>query len=104
MAEHGTEIQPREDGRPERKHVWDDPKNVQILLIVFWTACGVMLLLDLFVDRYLSFKQDEFPMEGWFGFYGFYGFVACVLLVLVAKQMRKVLMRREDYYGSGADE
>jgi hypothetical protein len=32
------------------------------------------------------------------GFYAFYGFVACVLLVLIAKQMRKVLMRKEDYY------
>ena len=28
-----------------------------------------------------------------------YGFVACVLLVLIATQMRKVLMRKEeDYY------
>ena len=32
------------------------------------------------------------------GFYAGYGFVACVLLVLIAKEMRKLLMRREDYY------
>ena len=30
--------------------------------------------------------------------YGIFGFVACVALVLIAKQLRKVLMRREDYY------
>ena len=32
------------------------------------------------------------------GFYAVYGFVACVLLVLLAKEMRKVLIRKEDYY------
>jgi hypothetical protein len=31
-------------------------------------------------------------------FYAVYGFVACVLLVLIAKEMRKVIMRKEDYY------
>jgi hypothetical protein len=38
------------------------------------------------------------PWEGLFGFYAFYGFVACVLLVLLAKEMRKVVMRDESYY------
>ena len=32
------------------------------------------------------------------GFYPIYGFIACALLVLIAKQMRKPLMRKEDYY------
>jgi hypothetical protein len=32
------------------------------------------------------------------GFYAIYGFVACVILVLVAKEMRKLVMRDEDYY------
>jgi len=32
------------------------------------------------------------------GFYALYGFVACVLLVLLAKEMRKLVMRNEDYY------
>ena len=27
-----------------------------------------------------------------------YGFVACVLLVLIAKEMRKIVMRNDDYY------
>jgi hypothetical protein len=38
------------------------------------------------------------PWEGFFGFYALYGFVACVLLVLLAKEMRKLVMRDEDYY------
>ena len=32
------------------------------------------------------------------GFYGFYGFVSCVGLVLLAKQIRKILGRKENYY------
>ena len=38
-------------------------------------------------------------MEMWTGFYAIYGFVACVLLVVLAKVMRKVVMRPETYYG-----
>ena len=33
-----------------------------------------------------------------FGFHAVYGFVACVVLVLAAKQLRRVLMRDENYY------
>ena len=29
---------------------------------------------------------------------GLYGFVACVFLVLMAKLLRRILMRPEDYY------
>jgi hypothetical protein len=39
--------------------------------------------------------------HGWeslWGFYAVYGFAACVLLVLLAKQLRKLLKRPEDYY------
>jgi hypothetical protein len=38
-------------------------------------------------------KAEMFPT-----FYGLYGFVSCVLLVVAAKELRKVLMRSEDYY------
>lgn len=92
MADH---LKQNADGR---KHIWDDPKNVQKLLVVFWISCAAMLAFDLFIVRHLSFSHDELPIEGWFGFYGFYGLIACVALVLVAKQMRRVLMRSEDYY------
>ena len=94
MSDHGSN-----QGRPgERKHVWDDPKNVRRLIQWFLGSCVVMFLLDAVVHRHESFEHGELPVEMWFGFYSIYGFVACVLLVLVAKQMRKVLMRPEDYY------
>ena len=80
-------------------HVFDNPKNVRLLIGIFFVLCAVMLGLDLLVHRHLSFAEGVFAVEGWFGFYGFYGFVACVVLVLAAKELlRKVLMRPEDYY------
>jgi hypothetical protein len=81
-----------------KKHIWDNPKNVQILLWVFGACSALLLLIDAFIHRHLSFQHGELAYEGWFGFYPAYGFVACVVLVLVAKQMRKVVMRDEDYY------
>ena len=45
-----------------------------------------------------ALRHAERGWEGWPGFYPMYGFVACVALVLVAKQLRKILMRDEDYY------
>ena len=68
------------------------------MIVAFLVTWGLSLLLDAFGHRHPSFKHEELPIELWWGFYCFYGFVACVLLVLVAKQMRKVVMRDEDYY------
>ena len=84
-----------------QKRIWDNPENVKKLLRIFFGVCGLLLLLDLiflFVHKHLSFDDHMFPAEGWVGFFCAYGFVACVLLVLTAKQLRKVLMRDEDYY------
>ena len=43
-------------------------------------------------------KHTHYGFQGIYGFDAFYGFVSCVLLVLAAKQLRKLLMRDEDYY------
>lgn len=79
--------------RPEKSHIWDKPKNVNRLLQVFYALCVGLVLMDFVVHRHV-----EHPWERFFGFHAFYGFVACWLLVVVAKGMRKVLMRDEDYY------
>jgi hypothetical protein len=68
-------------------------KNVVLMVRIFFAVSIVLLLLDLAISRHALFRW-----EGWFGFYGFYGFVACVALVLAAKVLRKLIMRREDYY------
>ena len=85
----------------EETHVFDNPRNVRRVIIALFTCCAVLFLSDaifLVHHKHPSFEEGVFPAEHWFGFYGVYGFVACVLLVLIAKQMRKVLMRAENYY------
>jgi len=78
----------------EKIHIFDRPENVERLLRVFYVICILLALTDFLVHRHIGFDWEKIP-----AFYAIYGFVACVLLVLIAKQMRKILMRREDYYG-----
>jgi hypothetical protein len=78
----------------EKRRYWlDDPKHVTAVYRALIAVCLVLGAVDLFFV-----KRGHFAWEGWIGFYAIYGFVCCVALVLVAKQLRKVLMRREDYY------
>ena len=50
-------------------------------------------LADFVVHRHIDIGWEKLP-----AFYALYGFVACVMLVLLAKKLRKVVMRKEDYY------
>ena len=77
----------------EKPRWLDDFGNVKKLVKIFAAICGLLFLADLFYHRHY-----ERSWESFFGFYAIYGFVACVVLVLTAKEMRKVLMRKKDYY------
>ena len=79
--------------RDEKQYLFDKPENVNRLLRGFYILCGILFALDFVVHRHISHSWEHLP-----GFYAIFGFVACVLLVLIAKEMRKVLMRKEDYY------
>ena len=88
MNEHG------ERGMPdERQHIWDKPRNVKLLFNVFYALCAIVVGLDLVIHRH-----EVHPWERLLTFYPLYGFVGIVILVLIAKQLRRVLMRPEDYY------
>ena len=78
----------------ERKYWLDDRKNVNKVIYGLYTICAIVALLDVFPYKH----HLHFNFEYWFGFSSFYGFVACVSLVLAAKQLRKIVMRPEDYY------
>ena len=79
--------------KDEKVYFFDKPENVNKVLKVFYIICGLLFALDFIVHRHIYMSLEKIP-----AFYAFYGFVACVLLVLVAKEMRKLLMRKEDYY------
>ena len=77
----------------EKKHVFDNPRNVKRLLRAIYVICAALIGLDLVFERDVIHDWEALP-----GFYALYGFVGCAALVLIAKQMRKLLMRKEDYY------
>lgn len=77
----------------QRKHLFDNPRNVSLLLRTLYFICACLFTLDFVLHRHISMRWENIP-----GFYALFGFIACVTLVLVAKQMRKILMRKENYY------
>lgn len=80
-------------GTDRKRHLFDRPRNVRRAIWALYVASAVSFAADALVHRHV-----DHPWEALFGFYGVYGFVACVLLVLIAKELRRVLMRRENYY------
>lgn len=77
----------------DKQYLFDNPANVRRVIRGLLAVCLVLLGLDFVIHRHVSH-----PWEGVFGFYAVYGFVGCVVLVLLAKVLRKIVMRTEDYY------
>ena len=77
----------------EKKRWLDKAENVTLLYRATWMIGAGLLLLDFFPH-----KHEAFGFAEWFGFYAVYGFLGIVLLVFGAKVLRRLVMRREDYY------
>lgn len=73
--------------------ILDNPRNVKRLLFIFYISLVVLLIIDFFIH-----KHADFPWEGAVNFFAVYGFVSCVLLIFIAKLMRLIIKRKEDYY------
>ena len=78
----------------ERKRFLDRAQNVRWVLRVFYVICLGFFAADWLVDRHIATAVEKV-----FGFYALYGFVSCWMLVIAAKQLRRLVRRREDYYG-----
>lgn len=85
----------RTEETSEKTYWLDQPRNVNKIVWALVTVCVLLFFADAFYH-----KHPHFEIEQLFGFYGVYGFFVCVALVLVAKSMRTILMRPEDYYDS----
>ncbi|MCO5098377.1 MAG: hypothetical protein M9884_13050 [Rhodocyclaceae bacterium] len=81
----------------EKKYWLDSRENVTKLYRGLCVVCLLLVSVDLFLHRH-----EDFSFATLFGFHALYGFIACVALVLTAKQLRRVLMRPEDYYDRDA--
>ena len=79
--------------KKEKQYLFDKPENVTRLLRGFYVICAGLFLVDFVLHRHVSLDWEKIP-----AFYALFGFVACVVLVLIAREMRKVVMRKEDYY------
>lgn len=77
----------------KEQHLFDNPQNIKRVLRGLYVVCAILFVLDFVLHRHVTH-----PWDSLWGFYPIYGFVACVLLVLIAKWMRKILMRPQDYY------
>lgn len=64
-------------------------------LLVLFGGGVATALLDLFRDR----AHAEHPWEHALFFYALYGFAGISLLIVLSKGLRRLVMRREDYYG-----
>jgi hypothetical protein len=72
---------------------FDQPRNVSRIVWALAVASALTVLAD-----FVHHKHVHYGFEEWPGFHAGFGFVSCVVLVLAAVQLRKVLMRGEDYY------
>jgi len=81
------------DHKNEKTFLFDNPRNVTYLIRGLYIICALLFIADFIVHRH-----TVHPWEDFLGFYAIYGLLACVILVLISTEIRKVVMRKEDYY------
>ena len=77
----------------ERQFWLDDARNINKIFYGLVFICIALVISDAFYH-----KHTHYAFEGIFGFFGFFGFGLSFLLVLASRELRKFLMRDEDYY------
>jgi hypothetical protein len=79
---------------PRKEITWlDSEKNRRRFRGWFYASLAVLLV----VERVIL-KHGHFAWEEASGFYAAYGFIGCVGLIFVAKLLRRLVRRRENYY------
>ena len=85
--------EPAQDKDGGKRYWLDDMRNVHKLFWALVVVCAFLLLADAFYEKHVIYA-----FENWFGFFGLFGFFVSFALVLTARELRKILMRDEDYY------
>ena len=71
----------------------DRPGNPRRLVRALALACAMVFLLDFTFEKHGKLAAENLP-----GFYAVYGFVGFTGLILLAKLLRVLVRRPEDYY------
>lgn len=71
----------------------DRPSSVNLIIKVLMAACALSLAAEFFYH-----KHGDYHFQEWLAFDAVFGFLAYVGLITVAKAVRRLLMRNEDYY------
>ncbi len=94
MSDDTTPRQPDTPPARDEKRYWlDEPRNVTTIVRLLVAVCVALVVADFFYHKHTHYGAEKLP-----GFFAFFGFVSAVFLVLTAKQLRRILMRDEDYY------
>lgn len=73
--------------------LFDSPRNRRRVRWTLFGVCLLLLFLDIFIPKHGKFYWENAP-----NFFAGYGFISCVSLILIARGLRKILKRDEDYY------
>ena len=99
MSQRSKSQRSQGKGKHQNQHIFDDPRNVKRVIHALFVVCALLLVIDVFEYFGLGYhKHVHFEFEKFPGFFAFFGFFLSVGLVLIAKEMRKILSRDEDYY------
>jgi hypothetical protein len=83
----------------DKKYFLDDINNVSRIWRVFVICCIVVAALDILGATGLGWHRHvSLFVEGLPGFYPVWGFVAIALLIMLAKHLRRIVRRPENYY------
>jgi hypothetical protein len=96
-----TAEQPERDMESARepKRYLDEPENVSRLWRRFVMVCAAVAAVDVLgLVGILYHRHASLFVEGLPGFYAGWGFVGIVVLIVSAKELRRLVMRPEDYY------
>ena len=77
------------------KGFFDRPQAIKWSLRLFYGVCIMLVAIDFIIHRHVETDIEKIP-----AFYVIYAFLACVIFVLIANQLRRLIMRDEDFYKS----
>jgi cation transporter-like permease len=73
---------------------WADRPGVQLLLrIALYVACVGLIVAEFLIHRHAYNRVEAIPL-----LYAMYGFAALLVAVTIARGLRRLLKRDEDFY------